>query len=106
MEFKSTFDLKIGDKVLLHQQDVMAYVEFDDDDGWWISAVYADAIEIDGECPKGDDGYVEIPKSHFLYKPVLDFFMGEHREDIDSEWSQRRYRRSAVYSTISAGRTL
>lgn len=105
MEFKSTFDIKIGDAVLLHQQDVMAWVEFDDDDGWWISAVYADAIEIDGKCPSGDDGYVEIPKGHFLYQPVLDFFTKEHGDDIARKWAQNRRSAYRSFSTISAGRT-
>lgn len=105
MEFKSTFDLMIGGDVLLHQQDVMAWVEFDDE-GWWISGIYADPIEIGGECPRSDDAYVEIPKGHFLHQPVLDFFMKEHSDDIDIEWSQIRYRRVAAYSAIPAGRTL
>jgi len=102
MEIKSTFEIRIGD-ALIHQQDVMAWVEMDDD-GWWISAIYADALEIGGKCPRGD-AYVEIPRDHYLHKPIADFFEKECSSDIDAEWAQI-HRAPRYYSRISAGRTL
>ena len=102
MQHKSTFDLKIGD-ALIQQIDVCADVERASDGDWYVSAVYADALEIDGKCPEGE-AYVEIKDDHFLHNHVLMHFLTKCHDDIERRWSRRRS--SGYVSEISAGRTL
>lgn len=102
MEHKSTFNLTIGN-ALIQQIDVKADVIADSDD-WYIDVVYADALQIGGECPDGE-AYVEIPKDHYLYWPVLHYFEMDCEAAITERW-RRRHQSGTAYSTISAGRTL
>jgi hypothetical protein len=102
MEFKSTFDLMIGN-ACIQQIDVKADVSRDGAD-WYVSAVYADAIEVAGKCPEGE-AYVEIPSSHPLHKVVLMHFLNERRADIDARWSRRLGGYPSFIHANSAGRT-
>ena len=103
MKYKSTFDLMIG-SALVTQIDVAAHVETYHGD-WHITGVYADAIEINGQCP-GGEAYVEIPASHPFHKMILDYFLNEGREDIDRDWVERTSRYPSFVHANSAGRSL
>jgi hypothetical protein len=101
LEYKFTYDLKIGDAIL-HQLVGVAFLEPDTDGprsadhaDWYVERLELDAVRPKaGIAPADTRGAhehcrVEVPDDHPLHDQILVWLINTNRHDIDVAWADR-----------------